>query len=49
MVDEVLKTLNPKFDAICGSEGRPSIALERLLRGLLLQMWYWVRSERMLM
>ena len=49
MVDEALKALSPKFDAIYGSEGRPSIAPERLLRALLLQMLYTVRSERMLM
>lgn len=49
MVDEALTALSPKFDEIYGSEGRPSIAPERLLRALLLQMLYTVRSERMLM
>jgi transposase len=49
MVDEALKALSPKFDEIYGNEGRPSIAPERLLRALLLQMLYTVRSERMLM
>lgn len=49
MVDEALKTLSPRFDEIYGGEGRPSIAPERLLRALLLQMLYSVRSERMLM
>ncbi len=49
MVEEALKALSPKFDEIYGSEGRPSIAPERLLRALLLQMLYTVRSERMLM
>jgi len=49
MVDEALKSLSPKFDELYGSEGRPSIAPERLLRALLLQMLYTVRSERMLM
>lgn len=49
MVDEALTELSRKFDDIYGSEGRPSIAPERLLRALLLQMLYTVRSERMLM
>lgn len=49
MVDEALKSLSAKFDELYGSEGRPSIAPERLLRALLLQMLYTVRSERMLM
>jgi transposase len=48
MVDEALKALSQKFDVIYGDEGRPSIAPERLLRALLLQMLYTVRSERML-
>jgi len=49
MVDEALKELSPRFDEIYDEEGRPSIAPERLLRALLLQMLYTVRSERMLM
>ena len=49
MVDEALKQMSGRFDEIYGSEGRPSIAPERLLRALLLQMLYSVRSERMLM
>ena len=49
MVDEALVTLSPRFDEIYGAEGRPSIPPERLLRALLLQMLYTVRSERMLM
>jgi transposase len=49
MVDEALKALSPKFDDLYGEDGRPSIAPERLLRALLLQMLYTVRSERMLM
>ncbi len=48
-MDEALKALSPKFDAIYRNEGRPSIAPELLLRALLLQMLYMVRSERMLM
>jgi transposase len=49
MVDEALIQMSGRFDEIYGSEGRPSIAPERLLRALLLQMLYSVRSERMLM
>ena len=41
--------LSPRFDEIYGDDGRTSIAPERLLRALLLQMLYTVRSERMLM
>jgi transposase len=44
-----LKQMSGRFDEIYGEEGRPSIAPERLLRALLLQMLYSVRSERMLM
>jgi transposase len=49
MVDEALKVMSGRFDEIYGDDGRPSIAPERLLRALLLQMLYSVRSERMLM
>lgn len=49
MADRALKELGPRFDAIYASSGRPSIAPERLLRGLLLQVLYTVRSERLLM
>lgn len=49
MVDEVLRTLSPQFDRMYASEGRPSIAPEKLLRAQLLQMLYSVRSERLLM
>ena len=49
MVDEALSALSEHFDEIYGDEGRPSIAPERLLRALLLQILYTVRSERMLM
>jgi len=49
MVDEALEALSPRFDELYGDSGRPSIAPERLLRALLLQMLYTVRSERMLM
>ncbi len=49
MVDEVLRALSPQFDRMYASEGRPSIAPEKLLRAQLLQMLYSVRSERLLM
>lgn len=49
MVDEVLGALSPQFDRMYASEGRPSIAPEKLLRAQLLQMLYSIRSERLLM
>ncbi|HWR16175.1 MAG TPA: IS5 family transposase [Terriglobales bacterium] len=49
MVDEALKALDGRFDEIYGEDGRKSIPPERLLRALLLQMLYTIRSERMLM
>lgn len=49
MVDEILDRLSPRFDALYSKVGRPSIPPERLLRALLLQVLYTIRSERMLM
>jgi transposase len=49
MVDAALKELGPRFDALYAKSGRPSIPPEKLLRALLLQVLYTVRSERMLM
>lgn len=49
MTDDALSGLSPLFDRLYAKGGRPSIAPERLLRALLLQMLYSVRSERMLM
>ena len=49
MVDEVLRELSPQFSQLYARVGRPSIAPERLLRALLLQVLYSVRSERLLM
>ncbi|MGH9465936.1 MAG: IS5 family transposase [Terriglobales bacterium] len=49
MTDEALRSLSRRFDAMYAKGGRPSIAPEKLLRALLLQMLYSVRSERMLM
>ena len=47
-VDPILAQLSPRFDAIYAKTGRPSIPPEQLLRALLLQVLYTVRSERML-
>src|SRR4030095_8429707 len=49
MVDEVLRELSPQFNRLYATVGRPSIAPERLLRALLLQVLYSGRSERLLM
>jgi transposase len=49
MVNEALRLLSPVFDEMYAGFGRPSIAPEKLLRALLLQILYSVRSERMLM
>src|SRR5580704_16790896 len=48
MVDEILKEMSPQFAKLYSEVGRPSIAPERLLRSLLLQIFYSVRSERLL-
>src|ERR1700751_2348964 len=48
MVDKVLKELSPEFAKMYSQVGRPSIPPEQLLRALLLQMLYSVRSERLL-
>jgi transposase len=49
MADAALGELGARFDEMYASGGRPSIAPEKLLRALLLQVLYTVRSERMLM
>jgi len=49
MVDEILKQLSPQFSRMYAKVGRPSIPPEQLLRAQLLQMFYSVRSERLLM
>jgi transposase len=49
MVDAALKDSSWRFDAVYAKSGRPSIAPEKLLRALLLQVLYTVRSERLLM
>src|SRR6202161_1654377 len=49
MTDEALRELQPRFHKLYARTGRPSIAPEKLLRALLLQVLYTVRSERLLM
>jgi transposase len=49
MTDEVLQGLSANFNELYSASGRPSIAPEKLLRALLLQILYTVRSERLLM
>jgi len=49
MSDRALGELGPRFDAMYAKHGRPSIPPEKLLRALLLQVLYTVRSERLLM
>src|SRR5437773_8668891 len=49
MTDEVLRHLSRRFAGLYPKTGRPSIAPEKLLRALLLQILYSVRSERLLM
>ncbi len=49
LVDDALKALSPTFSQLYSAFGRPSIPPEKLLRALLLQVLYTVRSERMLM
>ncbi len=49
MVDRVLTRLSVRFEGLYSATGRPSIPPEKLLRALLLQVLYTVRSERMLM
>lgn len=49
IVNGVLRDLSPLFERLYSSTGRPSIPPERLLRALLLQVLYTIRSERLLM
>jgi len=49
MTDEVLSQLSPRFARMYSAMGRPSIPPEQLLRALLLQSLYTIRSERLLM
>jgi transposase len=49
ITDRALERLSPRFGTLYISFGRPSIAPEKLLRALLLQALYTIRSERQLM
>src|SRR5437879_93453 len=49
MTEQALRELQPRFHKLYAKTGRPSIAPEKLLRALLLQALYSVRSERLLM
>jgi transposase len=48
LTDKVLQSLSGEFDQRYAASGRPSIAPEYILRALLLQVFYSVRSERLL-
>ena len=49
LVDQVLTKMSPAFEELYAAGGRPSIPPERLLRALLVQVFYSIRSERLLM
>ena len=52
MVNHALKNIEPLLSGMYAADikgGRPSIAPEKLLRAMLLQIFYSIRSERMLM
>ena len=49
LVNEALAALAGEFSALYAPIGRPSIPAEKLLRAMLLQAFYSIRSERQLM
>src|SRR5882672_10669261 len=49
ITDAALKRLSRDFERLYSKVGRPSVPPERLLRALLLQYFYGIRSERLLM
>src|ERR1700732_1427875 len=49
LVDDVLRDMSREFDRLYAAIGRPSIPPERLLRAQLLQIFYTIRRERLLM
>ena len=49
IVNEALSALEREFAALYSPMGRPSIPPEKLLRAMLLQAFYSIRSERLLM
>ena len=48
VTDAVLRSLNAELDKLYADSGRPSIAPEYILRALLLQVFFSIRSERLL-
>ena len=48
LTDGVLRSLDAEFDELYQASGRPSIAPECILRALLLQVFFSIRSERLL-
>ncbi len=48
LTDAVLRSLSPELDALYADSGRPSVAPEYMLRALLLQVFFSIRSERLL-
>ena len=49
LTDDALRSMSPQFECLYSTKGRPSMPPEQLLRALLLQVLYTVRSERLLM
>jgi transposase len=49
LTDGALTRLSPEFERLYSKVGRPSVPPERLLRASLLQYFYGIRSERLLM
>src|ERR1700733_2921477 len=48
LLDEALRWISRDFDGVCAAGGRESVAPERLVRALVLQVLYSIRSERLL-
>jgi transposase len=46
LTDQVPRSLSGKFDQLYAATGRRSVTLEYILRVLLLQVFYSIRSER---
>jgi transposase len=49
LADQALDRLNPTFCQLYTTEGRPSVAPQQLLLASLLQAFYGIRSERLLL
>ena len=49
LIDEALEAISDRFEGMYARTGRPSVPPERLIRALLLQVLYTIRSERQLM